>query len=193
MKNSLMIKNLLFTAALSLLASCATIAGVDEPYYGKRSAVTDSRFPYDKYSEGKPTADLRLQGGIYLWRVGNFWSVRVAKKLDRVRPLSVFGPVIAGTVSVDNGITSGLKVQSKSPLSDVRLRRNEVIFKFEMRDDMGSDIEGFDFKVDPKGLDYCVTFDIQVDGVSRPGSVHLGSFMHNPDEVPVTICLRSTR
>ncbi|MHB8882895.1 MAG: hypothetical protein ACYC69_15465 [Thermodesulfovibrionales bacterium] len=187
MKNSCVIKQLLLITALSLLASCAAIIGDDEPF----PPGVESRFPYDNYSEGKPTSDLRLRGGLYIWRVGNFWSVRIAKKLDRARSFSIAGPVVTGTVSIDNGIVSGLKRQSRSPLSDLHLRANEIIFKFEMRDDMGSDIEGFDFRVNPTGLDYCATFDIQVDGVSQPGGIHLGRFLHNPDEVPVTICLRS--
>jgi hypothetical protein len=183
------IKIAVLLCCLSVMASCATISGVNEP--GEPPESIETTFPYDKYVEGKPRVDLRLEGGFYVWRTGNEWSVRIAKKIDRYRMPLNLGVVVNGRIEIENGITYDTKMQNLGPLDDVRQRRNDISFKFELRDNIGNEIEGFDFKVRPTGMEYCVTLDLQVDGQARPGIIHLGSYMHIPETLPLKICLHS--
>lgn len=171
-----------------LLGSCATIAGVDESGPEPKSERT---FPYDRFVEGKPNFDMRVEGGCYIWRDGNSWHVRIAKKLDRPTTASIIGPVITGKIRVKRGLVANFSQQNVSTLNDVRYMKNNISFRFELRNDIGNDIEGFDFTVKPTGLDYCLTFDFLTDGVPTPGIIHLGSFRHIPEEMPLKVCLHS--
>ena len=172
-----------------LLGSCATIAGVGE---SGPSPEAEGTFPYDQYVVGKPNIDLRVEGGCYIWREGNNWHVRIAKKLDRPRTLSIIGPVVTGKIHVRNGLVGNFSQFNVSTLNDVRFFQRNISFKFELRNDnMGNDVEGFDFAVKPTSPEYCVIFNILVDGAEMPGIVHLGNFMHIPDKMPLKICLHS--
>lgn len=182
-------KLLRLTLVTFLLCSCATIAGVDE---SGPSPGAEGTFPYDRYVEGQPNIDLRVEGGCYIWREGNNWHVRIAKKLDRPRTLPIIGPVITGKVHVRDGNMTNFSGFRLTGLNDVRLLRKNISFKFEIRNDnLGNDIEGFDFTVKPIAPEYCVTFDILVDGAAMPGIVHMGSFRHIPETMPLKICLHS--
>jgi len=171
-----------------LLGSCATIAGVDESGPEPKSERT---FPYDRFVEGKPNLDMRVEGGCYIWRDGNNWHVRVAKIIDRPRTLSITGPVITGKIRVKQGLIVNFSKQNIIIPNDARFVRNNITFKFEMRNDTGDNIEGFDFTIKPTGIDYCLTFDFLTDGVPTPGIIHLGSFLHIPEEMPLKVCLHS--
>jgi hypothetical protein len=172
-----------------LLVSCATITGVDEEGPSPQAGGT---FPYDQYVIGKPNIDLRVEGGCYVWREGNNWHVRVAKKLDRPRTLPLVGPVVAGKIHVRSGLIGNLSEFNVSTLNNVRFLRRNISFKFELRNDnLGNDIEGFDFTIKPTAPEYCITLDVRVDGAAMPGIVHLGSFMHIPETMPLNICLHS--
>ncbi len=172
-----------------LFGSCATIAGVGE---SGPSPEAEETFPYDQYVVGKPNLDLRVEGGCYIWREGNNWHVRFARKYDTPRNAPLAGPSITGEIHVRQALVATLTRQNISGVNDVRHRQRDIKFNFQMRNDVaGSDIEGFDFAVKPTGLDYCVIFDVLVDGAKMPGIVHLGSFMHIPDKMPLKICLHS--
>ena len=176
-------------AAVLLLGSCAVIAG---PPGSGPSPDTGSTFPYDQYVQGQPNIDMRVDGGCYIWRTGNEWHVRFAKKLDRPRNLPLQGPVITGKVRVRQAVAADLREKDVSLPNDVHFRGKNIVFKFERRNDnFGNDIEGFDFMVKPLSPEYCVTFDILVDGNKMPGFVRLGSFMHVPEELPLKICMHS--
>lgn len=181
---------LLAVALLATVSGCATIAGVGEE--GPQAMPPDTTFPYDRYVEGRPNLDFRVQGGFYLWREGNSWHVRAAEQLDRPRTPSAVWPVMTGKISIENAILADVRQVNIPPLDYARQRRRTISFRFEFRDGMpGGEPRGFDFKVQPTSLDYCVTLEFLVDGVARPGIVHLGSFMHIPETLPLRICLRS--
>jgi hypothetical protein len=190
MRNILLLYKLLaFLMAPFLLMSCATLAGVGE---SGPSPKEENTFPYDRYVEGQPNIDLRVEGGCYIWRDGNNWHVRIAKKLDRPRTLSIIGPVITGKVRVRHGNLTNFSNFNLTTLNDVRFFQRNISFKFELRNDnLGNDIEGFDFAVKPTAPEYCITFDLLVDGATMPGIIHLGSFMHIPETMPLEICLHS--
>ncbi|MBI5639942.1 MAG: hypothetical protein HZA17_05905 [Nitrospirae bacterium] len=196
---------ILLFAFLFLVTSCATLAGVDEPDGKRPKFPRDTTFPYDQYVIGKPNLDMRVQGGFYIWRIGNLWHVRMAEKLDRPRLPVPVEPVITGSIRVENGITADVRKINIGPLSDVRHKRDDIFFKFDLRDDtfnvdrrrdvesfeVRGDIRGFDFRVQPKGTEYCVRLNMEVDGIPRPGIVHMGSFMHIAETLPLTICVHS--
>lgn len=181
------LKTVMTLLLLTAAGGCATIAGVGEE---PQPMPAVSEFPYDRYVEGRPNLDFRVQGGFYLWREGNSWHVRAAEQLDRPRIPSAVWPVMTGRLSIENAIISDVRRVSLPPFDYVRQKRKDVSFRFEFRDLVG-DARGFDFTVRPTSLDYCVTLDFLVDGVARPGIVHLGSFMHIPETLPLRICLRS--
>lgn len=183
----------LFLLSLFLVA-CATIAGPEDdqppPGVPVPGAYAVTNF-YDRYVQGKPDIDLRLEGGIYIWRNGNAWSVRVARRMGGARENAVFGPVYSGTVQFDRATVVDVKRRHISPPGNLLSRQNEIAFKIEQGDTIGNDIEGFDFRVRPTGLDYCVMFDFLKDGAARPDMVRLGSFRHKIEELPLRICLHS--
>ncbi len=174
------------------MVSCAVIAGENEPEGVSSTAEMSRTFPYDRFSEGKPTLDLRAKGGIYIWRNGDFWHFRAARRMDRPRAMTPIGPVIAGRVTLKNANAVDMRKHQMSPFSTAVLRRDSIEFRIEQRDDIGKEIEGFDFRVRPVGLEYCVTFDITTDGVSKADEIYLGSSMQKPEELPLTICLHSS-
>ena len=179
---------------ISLLsaAACNTLLGQPGTESELLPDATGPSFPYDRYVEGKPSFDLRARGGFYIWKIQNAWHVRIAKRFDRPRMIPPVWPVLKGSLLVENGLAVDIRKQNMSPSNDVRLRRNNTItFTFELRDDIGNDIEGFDFIVKPTHPDYCVTLDMTLDGIPRPEAVYLGSFMHTPAVLPVKICMRS--
>lgn len=175
------------------VTSCGTIAGVSESDSESTLTPSDSSFPYDQYIVGKPNQDMTLYGGFYIWKTGNSWHVRMAQKVDRPKLLQSVWPVITGSIKVENALTLDLKEQDLGAFDKVIYRRDTISFKFELREGFSHDIEGFDFKVQPKGPEYCITLDLMVDGIPRPGIVHLGSYMNLPESLPLTICLRSER
>jgi hypothetical protein len=93
-------------------------------------------FPMTRYVEGQPNVDLRVQGGCYIWRQGSTnWHLRIARKIDRPRTLSIIGPVITGKVHVKNGNLANFSNFNLTPLNDVRFFQRNIAFKFEMRND----------------------------------------------------------
>ncbi|MDA8433171.1 MAG: hypothetical protein M0Z60_09450 [Nitrospiraceae bacterium] len=172
-----------------LVGSCATIAGVDE---SGPSPKAEQLSPYDEFVKGQPNVDLRVAGGCYIWRDGNLWHVRIAKKPETPQTISAIGPVITGKIHVRDAFIADLNRQSLGPLNDLRYRRNNISFRVQLpNNNLDNSIPGFDFLVKPTGIEYCVTFNILVDGNKMPGIIHLGSFMHIPDELPLKICLHS--
>jgi len=175
-------------ASLLLAAGCATIAGVGEEPQEQPPYPTA---PYDRYVEGRPSLDPRTNGGFYIWREGNLWHVRVAEKFNRPQLPTPVWPVITGVISVENGFVADVRKVNVPPLDFVRFRQDEITYRFELREGSIGQVMGFDFQIRPTLIDYCVTLEVLVDGVPRPGIVHLGTFMHNPETLPFRICLRS--
>ena len=174
------------------LVSCAVIAGENEPEGVSSTTEMAQTYPYDRFSEGKPNFDLRTRGGIYIWRNGDFWHFRAARRMDRPRAMTPLGPVIAGSVTMKNANAVDMRKFQMSPVSTAVMRRDLIKFRIEQRDDIGKEIEGFDFRVRPIGLEYCVTFTITTDGVPKADEIYLGSFMQKAEELPLTICLHSS-
>lgn len=176
---------------LALVASCATLAGVNEP--GEPPDFDDrAALRYEKYIDGAPNSDMRTDGGLFIWRTGNTWHVRMARKHPRVRQIAPSGPVVTGGLRVDNAVVHDFVKHEMGPFNSVWQRINDIEFRFDLREETGRDIEGFDFKLRPIDLEYCVTLDVMVDGEPRPGIVRLGSFMHSPEMLPLEICSRSS-
>ncbi|MDA8240595.1 MAG: hypothetical protein M0Z67_09535 [Nitrospiraceae bacterium] len=190
MRNILLLYKLLAISMASfLLVSCATLAGVGE---SGPSPKAEQLSPYDEYVRGKPNIDLRVAGGCYIWRDGNLWHVRIAKRLETPQTLSAIGPIITGKIRVKNAFIADVNRQGLGALNDLRYRQNIIAFRVELpNNNLDNNVSGFDFAVKPTSPEYCVTFNILVDGNKMPGIVHLGSFMHVPDTMPLKICLHS--
>jgi len=184
------------TAALLLSlitsTSCNTLLGPPGSESESSFPSPADSFPYDKYVEGKPPVNLRVQGGFYIWKTGNVWSVRVAKKIERSLLIPPAWPVLNGSIEIERGLAVDLRKQNLSRFNTVEQKRmNDISFRFELKDDIGNGIEGFDFTVRPAGSEYCIIIDVTVDSIPHPELVYLGSFMHNPDTLPLKICMHS--
>lgn len=174
---------------LMLIPSCATIAGVNEEPLQR---AVEPGFSYEKYIDGAPGTDMRVEGGFYFWRTGNIWHVRLARKNIRPRSPGLTGPVVTGSLQIRDAVVYEITRHGMGMQDDVRQKMNDIYFAFELREDRPGDVEGFDFRLRPTGLDYCVTLDLMVEGVPRPGIVRLGSYMHIPEALPLNICSHSS-
>ncbi|MBI5632545.1 MAG: hypothetical protein HZA15_03605 [Nitrospirae bacterium] len=180
-----------FLLVFVLFSSCAIVAGPpgSEPAFS--SCDTAASFPYDGYLEGRPNIDLTMSGGVYVWRDGNVWHVRIAKKWLRPQFTMPAAPVITGNVTLERGIIFNPRKVDVSPLNDVRFGQDHASFRFDFREGIGREIEGFDFTVKPFGGEYCITLDIRLNGSPQPGMVYFGKFTRTPENLPLTIRMRS--
>lgn len=183
-------KNIIRTAflvSIVALAACSTILGPPDSGDEFSPFPPGTSLPYDQFVEGQPDPRLMtVSGGMYIWKTGDQWHVRIAR-VDKLEPQRTFPPVYSGTILIDNGFIAGISEQNVHPTHEVRVRMNEIFFRFELR----SDIEGFDFRIQPKGgLGYCVTADFRFNGMPYPDLVRLGRSMYPPQSLPVTMCFR---
>lgn len=175
----------LLAAALFSFSACATITGISDTDDPSQPTMPADTSPYEAYIEGKPQHDMKTMGGFYIWKSGDNWSVRLARKMDVPRLVNV-DPAITGYVRAENANIVSMKKQNLPFSSDAVMQRNQISFRSKLQ----NDIEGFDFRIQQTGRDFCVVFNVEVDGVPKPGITHLGAFMNNPDEMPVRVCFR---
>lgn len=139
---------------------------------------------YELFVDGEPDRGfIAAEEGYYLWRDGNSWHI-VANKKFRSIPIDGDVPLFSGRIHVENGIISHLRRSETTRQHDVRLRGRDITFEFEPLDDR----EGFSFRVQPRGVKYCISFDLRVNGAFVPELVHLGNTMHRPKILPLVIC-----
>ncbi len=177
-------KTVLFCVVLFGLASCNIIAG---PPDAEREATIPGGplAPYDRLIEGQPSQNLMtVRGGIYIWKTGNSWHLRVAKVANPPFPV-VREPVFSGSIRVDDGIITQVIRQNLDIMSRVSQLRSEVTFDIEPR----NNIQGFDLQIRPTtGIRHCVTIDFLMNGARNPGVVHLGQGTYVPETLPLTLC-----
>lgn len=173
-----------FILVLLFYSGCATIAGVGE---GGEEFVPPGFGPqYDRYIQGEPRIDMKIEGGIYYWKTANTWHIRFARPYSAPRPFPD-GTVFSGHIRVEDGIIIDVRRFNVSPLNEIRRLGDAISFRFEIKDE----IEGFDFIIQPVLSQYCVTSEFRVQGIHAPELIRLGEFMHRPDGVPFKICVRS--
>jgi len=166
-------------------AGCDTILG--PPGYEPALSEPGVFMPLDTLSEGEPDANfIAARGGYYVWRMGNTWNVRVAKTdLPHVTyPMDVF----VGTVNVERGFIANVMNQNVRPVDEVRSTPKDIVFRLEA--ERQREIKGISFRVQPIGIDYCVSLDLRVNGTVNPRLVNLGRSLYVPDVVPVRFCVR---
>lgn len=181
-------KKFLFILFCIGLVSCSIIAGPPDSAT-ELSVPGGPSAPYDRLVEGQPVQNLMtVRGGIYVWKTGNIWHVRVAKVAHP--PVQVFRePIFSGSIRVDDGIIVTVRRHNLGNMSRVSQLRNEVTFAIEPRSNVQGDIQGFDLEIRPTtGLKHCVNLDFSMNGARNPGIVHLGQGTHVPDTLPLTLC-----
>jgi len=181
-------KAALLYLCLITLVSCSTIAGPPESET-ELSIPGGSLTPYDRLVEGQPSQNLMtVRGGIYLWKTGNTWHLRVAKVAHPPMPVPR-EPVFSGSIRVDNGIITTVIRQNLDLRSRISQVRSEVTFDIEPRINVQTDVQGFDLHIRPTtGNQHCVNLDFSMNGARNPGIVHLGSGTYAPDALPLTLC-----
>ena len=151
--------------------------GGDSPKTEKKAA----KGPLDPY--GRPDVPLaaKFEGGsarYFLWYDSQGWHVRTTA--PRVRRFK-------GTISVDGGtiasaVPAGLKEKQK--LKDayrVGADRKQLNFEFVT----GSAADGFDFRIE--GDEAELSFDLTIEGQSRPRAVFIGRDQGHPAKIPFTL------
>lgn len=168
-------------------AACDVVLG--PPDYEPPSSLNApaTPIPLDMVIEGEPGLNfITAKGGYYIWRMGDSWNIRAAKTdLPHITfPKDIF----AGTVSVENGFITNLVNQNVKPFDDVRSRPKDFFFRLEFERER--EIKGISFQVQPLGIEYCVGFDLKVNGTADPQFVHLGRSLYVPEAVPLRVCVR---
>lgn len=158
-------------------------SGEDIPFPSQSSAFERT---YAHLLEGRPDESaMRIRGGYYIWKEGDRWRIRVSR-IEGPPTMYGPGPVFTGTVFVENGFISGVDTSQATgrAFTDIRHTRRDIVFKIEPR----QRIEGIDFEVQPAGVKYCITIDLQLNYGSTPSVVHLGRSMTAPETLPLNLC-----
>ena len=180
-----LVRILILLTAFPFVISCSTVLG---PPGSENEGPPPSLGigPYDTFVEGEPNLSfLNVEGGCYIWRNGNSWHVRFAKS-EKTRFEYPNYPVYEGELSVDEGFIQDFARFNTTIRSDLKVHHKDMSFHYELN----NAIEGFDFRVRPLAVKYCVTFDIRENDMPMNRQVHLGKNIFNPDVMPLTICTR---
>lgn len=172
-----------FILFIFTIAACDAVLG--PPGSESELSQIPSALPpnYDVFIEGEPNPNvITIKGGYYIWKIGNSWHVRVAR--TDIPHLGFRKDVFAGGVAVENGFIVNVQGLSAVPPDEVRAERNNIYFRYEVE----KNVKGFDFSVQPISREYCISFDLQVNGVVTSELIHLGRSMFIPPVLPVAIC-----
>ncbi|HWR59293.1 MAG TPA: hypothetical protein VN328_10430 [Thermodesulfovibrionales bacterium] len=144
-----------------------------------------STVPYDVFVEGEPNLNiLASKGGLFIWKTGNSWHVRVARL--NVPRVIVPRDVFIASIVVENGILTTDKRIPRLP-DEMRIGLNDIFFRFEVE----REVKGLDFTVRPTtGFAYCVNFEFQINNVISPEFAYIGRTMFSPVPMPLKICIR---
>ena len=150
---------------LFALSGCASLLGPEGTEPGLPPSASP---PYDMHIEGEPASTLvMVTGGFFIWKIIDRWHIRVA---GTGLPSSAYPrEVFAGTVFVENGF-------------------NNLSFRFEVGGK--TETKEFQFVVQAPFREYCVVFDLSVNGLSDPRTVHLGRALFTPGILPLRVCVR---
>lgn len=180
MKQFALITVLLF-CILSLGACDAVLGppGSEPPDLPQGTAI-----PYDVLSEGEPGTDIKTMGGLFIWRDGDNWHVRVAGL--NIPHVTYPKDVFAGTVRVEDGFVVTNQLMTAMP-DEIRVGRDDIFFRFEVE----KEVKGIDFRVQPMAaFSYCVNFDVRINSVSNPDWTYIGRTTYSPVPMPLKICVR---
>lgn len=185
------LKTIVFIALISFgFMACDAVLGppgsgddIPFPPPGTRPSLGRT---YEHLLEGQPDQTaMRMRGGYYIWKKGDTWHVRISRTEG---PPTMYGstPAFTGRIFVQNGFFSRVDSQgiTQRAFSEFQQTRNDIFFKVVPRER----IEGFDFEVQPAGIKYCLTIDLQHNYGATPSLVHLGKSMLTPDTLPLNIC-----
>lgn len=173
---------LVFILFIFAITACDTVLGPprSEPELPQPPLTLPYR--YDMFIEGEPNLNaITIRGGYYIWKVANSWHVRVAR--TDVPHLGFQKDVFAGSVLVENGFVV-MQRQNVLPPDELRFEKNNISFGFEVE----RSVKGFDFAVQPILREYCISFDLLVNGLASSELIHLGRSMFIPQSFPITIC-----
>lgn len=182
MKKSM--RMIVFLCLMAGITGCAAIVGEPLPD-DELMASPDADFPLDFYMEGQPNEGLfNAEGGYFLWRNNNVFSVRISKQgFAAIFPP---GPMFTGAIRASRGMILSVRRYNLAAPDHVKYAAGNVDFRLELRDE----VSGFDFEVEPIGIEYCVTFDLRYNGMAAPQMVHLGPTMFIPATMPISVCVR---
>lgn len=176
-------RTVVFISSLFAITACETVLG--PPGSEAPFLTTVPSPPFDVIIEGEPNINsITINGGYYIWKVGGLWHMRVAK--INVPRFAYPRDVFVGSIRVENGfITSGR--QTVTFPDEIRVGVSDIFFRFEV----DRAIEGLDFSIRPAvGFEYCVSVDVQINGLMNPELVHLGRSMFTPNALPIGMCFR---
>jgi hypothetical protein len=92
----------------------------------------------------------------------------------------------AGSIGVEGGYITNVKTKNTRPPDDLRPDPKNIFYRFVIR----REVKGVSFRVKPIISEYCITFDLQINGLANPEYIRLGRAMVVPDVAPLTMCFR---
>lgn len=166
-------------------SACETLLGSEEAGRMLPENPPSLSPPYDMLIEGEPALNLiTVKGGYYIWKTGNTWHVRVART-DTPNPLFL-KDVFVGNISAGGGYLTDLEKRNARFPDDLLLDPHNISFRFDVQ----GEVKGMDFRVKPVVSDYCIIFDLQINGLATPEFVRLGRTTVIPDATPLRMCFR---
>ncbi len=173
-----------FCLSILLVASCNTVFGPPDSDEVFPVGEPRSLYPYDTLVQGQPNLNLlQARGGLYIWNIGNDWHVRMVTPTTYLRTED-YPPVFDGRIILKNAHLADIVRYNSTARNYVQSRLEDIVFRVELRDK----IDGFDFRLESRGIEYCLHLDFRFNGIPSPNLVHLGQSMHITDTLPLLIC-----
>ncbi len=170
------------------MVACDSILGTQDRHPVVPRSDLDVAFSYDTIIEGQPDSTLySLYDGYVVWKTGNRFHVRIIKDMASRQNIKY---VYSGNISVSNATIDQFVKKRKGPFDRIFEREHDISFEFEFYPDERSSDRGFDFSLTPLFPEYCVVFDLMINGILIPDRIRLGSSFYAPRTVPITLCFR---
>jgi hypothetical protein len=170
------------------LISCDLLLGKPDSRPIEPDLDRDVAFSYEPIIEGKPDSVLySLYDGYIVWKTGNTFHVRIIKDLTSEENFKVF---YSGNIRISNAIINRPVIKYESRYSRIFDKEHDISYEFDFFADERSSDRGFDFSLTPLSMEYCVTFDLLINGTISPNRIRLGSSFQEPRMIPLSVCFR---
>lgn len=183
-----LLKTLVVIPFITMLISCDLLLGKPDSRPIEPDLDRDAAFSYETIIEGEPDSiHYSLYDGYIVWKTGNTFHVRIIKDQTSRENIKVF---YSGNIRIRNAIIDRPIEKYEARFSRIFEKEHDISYEFEFFSDERSSDRGFDFSLTPLFMEYCVTFDLLINGVLIPDRIRLGSFFQEPEMIPPTVCFR---
>ncbi len=182
------LKSIVLIVLVTGMVSCYPLLGKPDSRPAEPRFDRDVAFSYETIIEGEPDSTLySLYDGYIVWKTGNRFHVRIIKELASRQTIKY---VYSGNISASNALIDQFVKKHEGPFDRIIQREHNISFEFEFFPDERSSDRGFEFSLIPLFPEYCITFDLLINGALIPERIRLGSSFYAPRIVPITVCFR---